>query len=244
MPYTPPTTPSPTSSTSTNHFPQQFPPSKRPTLTRNPPHTASTAISSLFDLDPASIGVASTSSLSLPLPPPSPYQEPSAAQAPSLRTTRRQTPTNHSPRPRSGHLFPPPALGKANTRPRGGYFDMSTSGEYTSPAMHIKNDDPSSSSSNDPTPSRFAFELHTHKKHHTWPLPLLSLIPMSCPSQVPYAHRISRFIQHPSRETEDGVEDMWSQMRERIVGKVGERNGDLERTREWMGRYEVEVEGG
>jgi hypothetical protein len=33
---------------------------------------------------------------------------------------------------------------------------------------------------------------------------------------------------------------MW----ERIVGKVGERNGNLERTREWMGRYEVEVEGG
>jgi hypothetical protein len=35
---------------------------------------------------------------------------------------------------------------------------------------------------------------------------------------------------------------MWSQMRQRIIREVGERKGGLERTREWMGRYEVDGE--
>jgi hypothetical protein len=35
---------------------------------------------------------------------------------------------------------------------------------------------------------------------------------------------------------------MWSQMRQRIMGKVGEREGGLERTRKWMKRYEVDGE--
>jgi hypothetical protein len=39
-------------SISLNYFPQQHHSSERPTLTRYPPHTASTSISSLFDLDP------------------------------------------------------------------------------------------------------------------------------------------------------------------------------------------------
>jgi hypothetical protein len=35
---------------------------------------------------------------------------------------------------------------------------------------------------------------------------------------------------------------MWSQMRQRIIRKVGERKEDLERTRKWMKRYEVDGE--
>jgi hypothetical protein len=212
-------------SISLNYFPQQHHSSERPTLTRYPPHTASTSISSLFDLDPNSIGVASTTSLFLPLPSPE-------TPAHSLRTARRQTPTNHSPRPRSDHPSP---LRNAKTRLRRGYFDPNISGEYTSPLIYGNKDESSSSDDNDP----FRFESRTR---HTWSDPLFSPTAYYPPPPLPYAHRIIHFIQYLSHEAEEGVKDMWSQMRQRIIRKVGERKEGLERTRKWMGRYEVDGE--
>jgi hypothetical protein len=102
--------------------------------------------------------------------------------------------------------------------------------------MYGNKDESSSSDDNNP----FRCESRTW---HMWPLTTLSPTAYYPPSPLPYAHRISQFIQHPSREAEEEIEDMWRQMRQRIVGKVGERKRDLERIREWMGRYEVEGEG-
>jgi hypothetical protein len=164
-------------SISLNYFPQQHHSSKRPTLTRYPPHTASTSISSLFDLDPNSIGVASTTSLFLPLPL-------TETPAYSLRTTRRQRPTNHSQRPRGDHPSPPR---NAKTRLRRGYFDPNISGGYPSLFINGNKDESSSTSDNDP----FRFESRARL---IWSDPLFSPTAYYPPPPLLYAHRISHFV--------------------------------------------------
>jgi hypothetical protein len=218
MPHTPKV---PRTSDPLDYFSYQRRPSEpRPRLWPNSPRTPTTSISSVFDPDPDSIGIASSSSVSLLLPPPSPQQ------AQSLRkhrlTPRNQTPP---PRPRIENPFVPPPesiVGKQEKTRRRKQVVMKSSGDYTSPPILYCR---KSSKEEDNDNNRFRFHFpdsppeHKHKrKHDTWP-----------PPPLPYAAQISQYIQHGN---EDGVEDMWSEMRARILMKVDihkrERKGDEE----------------
>jgi hypothetical protein len=96
---------------------------------------------------------------------------------------------------------------------------MKSSGDYTSPPILYRRKSSEDEDDNNPFQFHFSDSPPKHKrkhKHDTWP-----------PPSLPYAARISQYIQHGN---EDGVEDMWSEMRARILKKVDihrrERKGD------------------
>jgi hypothetical protein len=106
---------------------------------------------------------------------------------------------------------------------------MNSSGDYTSPPiLYHRKSSGEDEEEDDNNRFRFHFpdsppEQKRTRKHGTW-----------SPPPLPYAARISQYIQHGN---EDGVEDMWSEMRARILKKVDihkrERKGDEEEEGGW-----------
>jgi hypothetical protein len=99
---------------------------------------------------------------------------------------------------------------------------MKSSGDYTSPPiLYCRKSSEEDKDDNNPFQFHFPDSPPKHEykhKHDTWP-----------PPPLPFAARLSQYIQHGDQ---DGVEDMWSEMRARILEKVDiyrrERKGDEE----------------